>query len=163
MDNSGRKGDVEWHLPDNVERTLEILEKIATMVQKWIEEGIRSDTFYGIELLNEPLGQSEKIWSVLKDDFYPRGYAAIRNIITNTDIKVVIEQAFKEGRHFLNYMSTDEGYTGVNLDMHLYHAFGSFWNDMAVASQREQSWQIHVKHACHYASKVNSLVHGLSH
>ena len=75
FDNSGRRGSVNWLEGDNVERSKDVLEALATWVEAWLEEGsIRREAVYGIELLNEPAGFREDVWRRVREDFYPDGY-----------------------------------------------------------------------------------------
>ena len=71
FDNSGRRGDIGWvteEYPEdnhNVVRTLNIVDKIAENMKRWINQGaLRQETLYGISLLNEPGGWWDKVWSV---------------------------------------------------------------------------------------------------
>lgn len=41
---------------------------------------------------------------------------------------VTIQNAFRNGSEFYDYMPEIEGYYGVSLDMHVYHGFDEYWN-----------------------------------
>ncbi len=48
---------MNWLNNGNVERTIEVIGKLANLMEQWINEGsIKAETLYGIELLNEPAG-----------------------------------------------------------------------------------------------------------
>ncbi len=59
------------------------------MAKNWIKEGlIKEETLYGIAVLNEPAGQIENIYNLVRTEFYPRVYAALRLIDPDGKIKV---------------------------------------------------------------------------
>jgi hypothetical protein len=120
FDNSGRRGPIRWLEGNNVDRTIDILGKVAALMETWLEvltslmiksdcltcvilritEGaIKPDTLYGIELLNEPWGIEEPVWTTCRDKFYPQGYAKIREYFQNIEPSkrpwVTIQNAFR--------------------------------------------------------------------
>ena len=66
----------------------------------------------------------------------------------------MIQQAFRNPLDFVNYMPLSQGYINVVLDLHMYHAFGNYWNDMAAKLQ--DGWATNIKAACNYASKMSA-------
>ena len=84
----------------NVVRTVEILGKLASMLESWILEGsIKVETLDGIGILNEPWGMNEKIWAATRDIFYPNGYAKVRSYFKSLERSktpwITIQSAFR--------------------------------------------------------------------
>ena len=155
FDNSGRRGDVNWNGHSNIERTLTILDKMAQMLKSWILDGTMStSTLYGIELVNEPYGTYEDVWITCRDDFFIRGYEVIRETFPDpNEVRVSIQQAFRNSSDFYGYMPESEGFFGVSLDMHIYHGFGYFWNH--ITEPHPNAWQTHLDGACAYIDEVS--------
>ena len=69
-------------------------------------------------------------------------------------LKVVFD-SFWDTARFKDYMPKDDGYHGVYLDTHYYHAFGKFWNEMASGPlARIKSWETHKKIACQFSKTM---------
>jgi len=160
FDNSGKRGDIHWvdesypENRENLDRTLIILRLIANQMKIWIDEGaFRSQTLYGISLLNEPGGWEETVWTACKDDFYLKGYDNLRNTF-GPDVYVNIQQAFRNSSDFYGYMPESEGYESVSLDMHTYQCFDEYWNDIADLPL-EVTWEIHLESSCDYHRDVS--------
>ncbi|TRY73119.1 hypothetical protein TCAL_09175 [Tigriopus californicus] len=159
FDNSGKMGDIGWITPElnltNVNRTLRVHELMIDMVFGWIRDDILSDgTLYGIAILNEPLAGwvgYEYVWKVLVDYFHPQAYEIIRQRLGN-DVKVIIQQGFRNPSDFVNLMSEKKGYQGVVLDLHNYH----FWNKKLnnEALQVPKVFETNIEEACEFASYV---------
>jgi len=57
--------------------------------------------------------------------------------------------------HFRDYKSKWSNYDNIILDIHSYHAFGQYWNDMAETKEsRMKSWEVHKKMACQFPNKM---------
>lgn len=75
FDNSGRRGPVNWvpeegasHPYPSVQRTLVILDKLADLFMSWVADGTMSqETFWGLEILNEPAGWGPNLWTEVSD------------------------------------------------------------------------------------------------
>ena len=126
FDNSGRRGDITWvteEYPEdnhNVVRTINIIDKIAENMKRWVDEGVmRQETLYGISLLNEPGGWWDKVWSACKDELYPLGYQAVRKHFEE-GVVVNLQQAFRPASDYYGFMPEEEGYQGISVDMHRY-------------------------------------------
>ena len=66
---------VHWLEGNNVDRTLDILDKLTRQLVSWVERGLfDQDTIYGVALLNEPWGVDQQVWAEVRDNFYPKGY-----------------------------------------------------------------------------------------
>jgi len=130
MMNSGRRGEVHWvddTYPDNrhnIDRTLQILEKISQTMQDWVDSGVIGiETLYGIGLLNEPHICGYESGFVYKDvclqDFYPKGYEVIRKYFSADQTNVIIDVA---SLGFGDYVGLFEEptYAGVVIDAHAY-------------------------------------------
>ena len=63
------------------------------MMQAWIQDGISEETFFGINVINEPLATSSEMKTLLKDDFYPRCYKLIRGKF-GPDFKVTFSKVY---------------------------------------------------------------------
>lgn len=135
FDNGGICGVCKWHTnPENIGRTLEILEKLASRYKN-------NSALYGIEMLNEPV--SEELWMKTRlnylpsdkerakgscaapleilFDFYKRGYDAIRRHL-DEDKAVMFHDGFRL-KAWKDFMREPE-YKNVVLDTHLYLGMG---------------------------------------
>ena len=66
---------VHWLEGNNVDRTLDILDKLTRQLVSWVDRSlIDQDTIYGVALLNEPWGVDQEVWAEVRDNFYPKGY-----------------------------------------------------------------------------------------
>ena len=157
FDNSGRRGPVGWYSGSNgdlthVDRTVLIIEKLSFLLLGWIQDAtISESTLDGIAILNEPAAWDEALWTEIRDDFHFRAYDAVRKYLPDPGkFRVVIQQAFRNPGDFDGYMSENDGYYNVALDMHNYHAFGG-WNDVA---QQPDGWQQNLAAACDYPNYI---------
>lgn len=158
FDNSGRRGEPHWIEADGsdnheyVDRTIEVLKKVAQLMEDWMDEGfLKEETLYGIELLNEPFGTVyPHIWVECRDTFYYQGYDAIRSIFPDPKFFVSIQQAFVSSSEFIGYMPEPE-YQGVSLDMHVYHGFDEYWNQV---TEQPNAFELHLQGACDYIEEV---------
>ncbi|MFA5471530.1 MAG: cellulase family glycosylhydrolase [Acholeplasmataceae bacterium] len=109
FDNGGIKGVMEWHKDKkNIKLTIESLEKIVNEFHLY-------ESFYGIEVLNEPF-VSIDLDIIL--DFYERAYKSIRAI---TSKPIVFHDAFRPiDEKFKTFFKDKEN---VMFDLHLYHCF----------------------------------------
>lgn len=135
FDNGGICGVCKWHTkPENIERTLTVLEKLAARYKGHA-------ALYGIELLNEPVSEevlahtrknyppsdparAEGSCAVpieLLYDFYTRGYNVVRRHL-DEDKAVVLHDGFRL-RLWKDFMRGPE-YKNVVLDTHLYVGMG---------------------------------------
>merc|ERR1711936_175875 len=151
FDNSGRRGDISWvteEYPEdnhNVVRTINIIDKIAENMKRWIDEGVmRQETLYGISLLNEPGGWWDKVWSACKDELYPLGYEAIRKHFEE-GVVVNLQQAFRPASDYYGFMPQSDGYKDISVDMHRYQCFGDYWAGQADSSD---GWWNHIDASC---------------
>ena len=70
-----KKHKVHWLEGNNVDRTLDILDKLTRQLVSWVDRGLfDQDTIYGVALLNEPWGVDQEVWAEVRDNFYPKGY-----------------------------------------------------------------------------------------
>ncbi len=109
-DHSGRAGSLDWPKPENIARTLDVVEGLATF-------GKRYENLIGIELLNEPR------WDVpietLKS-YYQEGYARVRKHLPNT-VAVVIHDGFRADQW--SVFMQDPSFANVILDTHRYQCY----------------------------------------
>merc|ERR1711970_478837 len=151
FDNSGRRGDIGWvteEYPEdnhNVVRTINIIDKIAENMKRWVVEGVfRQETLYGISLLNEPGGWWDKVWSACKGELYPLGYEAIRKHFEE-GVVVNLQQAFRPASDYYGFMPQSDGYKDISVDMHRYQCFDEYWAGQADSSD---GWWNHIDASC---------------
>lgn len=161
-DNSGRRGEIHWvddTYPDNrhnIDRTLQILEKISQTMKDWVDSGVISiETLYGIGLLNEPHICGYESGFVYKDvclqDFYPKGYEVIRKYFSADQTNVIIDVA---SLGFGDYVGLFEEptYAGVVIDAHSYQCFGG-QNSWA---EQPDGWSKHMAESCRIGSDISA-------
>ena len=145
---------MEWFNPpehENIDRTVRVNVLMTQMVLDWIEEGaIKAETFYGVEILNEPRGWEDDLWAECRDTYYPDAVKAVRAILPE-EHTIVIQQAFRGIQDFYNYM---DGEKNIAVDMHEYHAFGEDWNNIAAM---ENTWDINIDATCDYAPGLQAV------
>lgn len=110
-DHSGRSGPIEWPRPENVARTLDVLDRLAQFCARY-------DNLLGIELLNEPR------WDVPLDilkDFYAKGYDRVRKHIPASQAGVWIHDAFRPNSWADTLQPPD--HQNVVLDTHPYQCY----------------------------------------
>lgn len=100
--------------PANIDRTISVLQEIATRFTKPAES---SAVVSSINLLNEPAGFAMSRETIV--DFHRRGYQAVREI--NADIQIVLHDAFLPLDSWIE--TFDPAWTNVVLDTHIYHVF----------------------------------------
>jgi len=120
-DNSGRQGMVNWGTGDTVNRTLELLERLAMGILQLEMDNTTSGVVIGLEVMNEafPYKMHGGIDTVV--DHYIRSYPIVRRHLPASKYWFVIEGAFSEP-HWVNFMASPE-YEKVYLDIHVYHCF----------------------------------------
>jgi len=145
-----------------------------------IDGAIKAETLYGIELLNEPWGVEEPVWTTCRDKFYPLGYAKIREYFQQVEESkrpwVTIQNGFRYlfitnkvhekicfynniGKirrpmsDFINYMPEPD-FNSVSADTHAYQCFGSYWNQLA---ERPEGWSTHLEASCNFHNEVRLI------
>jgi len=138
----------------NIDRTVRILEKISQTMLEWVNEGvIRIDTLYGIGLLNEPHICGYESGSFYKDvclqDFYPKGYAAIRQYFSAEETKVVMDIASLPFEDYVGLFEEPE-YSGIVLDAHSYQCFAgpNHW------AEEDDAWPKHMTESCRLGEAI---------
>lgn len=112
FDNGGIEGVMEWHRhPHNIELTLETIGRIAQHFRD-------HPALAGIELLNEP---HYDIDLSFVQEYYLRGYEAVRKYIPASKTAVVIHDSFRS-RAWKGFMQPPQ-YENVILDTHIYQCF----------------------------------------
>jgi len=124
-DNSGEllpwDAPAGWGQGDTVNRTIEMVERLATHILALEHNTSTSGTVVGLELLNE--GASWKIQGGLDTvkDYYLRAYPVIRKHLPADKYMIMIEQAFSPFG-WIGFMNSSE-YSNVVLDVHIYQCF----------------------------------------
>ncbi len=109
-DHSGIIGDIAWNSPENIQKSLDIVEQLAKRYKG--REGL-----LGVELLNEPswLNKRKNLAR-----YYEASYRIVRKHC-GTDVSVVAADAFKPKRW--KRVMRGPQYQNKMLDIHLYQLF----------------------------------------
>lgn len=126
---SGQSGQVGWHRkPENITRTLEVIEKLAERYGKHSQ-------LLAIEVLNEP---DYHIPKAVLSDYYEQAYARIRQ---HTQAAVIISDAWRP-QDWKNVLPADR-FPNTWLDTHMYQVFAK--EDLRLSMyahlKKAQSWQ----------------------
>lgn len=133
FDNGGITDVLQWPREENVNKTLDIIEQIAKDFKDY-------DSLWGIEVLNEPG------WGVnmgILQQYYIDSYNLIREH-AGDEVWVGFHDGF---RGYLTttwndfFLSTENNFTNVFFDVHLYQVFGDGWGEMDI---REHVQYVHV-------------------
>lgn len=120
FDNGGQLGVLTWHTkPENIELTLEILEKVAHRYKD-------HPALWGMEILNEPH------WTLDLDfvqAFYEQAYTRLRAIVHPQTV-LVFHDAFR-AKVWKAFLSDKDN---VILDLHLYQSFDKKFEKAGLAS-----------------------------
>jgi len=158
-DNSGKRGEIHWvdeTYPENranIDRNLDILDKISATMVEWIDQGLISlETLYGVGILNEPhicgpWYDEPKYGPACMDDFYPKAYDVVRKHFDER-VKVVLDVAAKPFTSWAGYMA--EHYEDIDVDAHHYQCFGPS-NEWA---ESDGAWEKHLAEACRYKDDI---------
>ncbi|XFA98979.1 glycoside hydrolase family 5 protein [Candidatus Izemoplasma sp. B36] len=110
FDNGGLSGICDWTKNDNIDKTLDFIEKLCITYKD-------EASLFGIEVLNEPR------WDIdleIIRDFYKESYLIIRKYL-NDKKAIVFHDAFRleEWQRFF----TENNFKNVYLDTHMYQVF----------------------------------------
>jgi len=123
-DHSGRSGATEFFTDANINRTVNVLGRIA----EWSNLPEWKETVTVISLLNEPtLWDDYEPRLALLKKFYDLGYNEVRK--HNKDVMITIDHAFIDNNNW--YYFGKAPYNRVILDTHLYQVFGDDWPKMS--------------------------------
>jgi len=133
---SGRAYQSNWGRNNTVNRTLDIIDRIAKRVKDFESDPTTNGTVVGIAVLNEPFPASlvDGGFPILRD-YYQKAYHVIRKYL-NHDYMVVIDGAFTWDA-WNGFMPKPE-YQNVVLDLHRYQCFDPYLN----AAPLELHWNI---------------------
>ncbi|KAI8872319.1 glycoside hydrolase [Ramicandelaber brevisporus] len=135
FDNSGRRGNIAWHLKtNNVDRTLVAVKQLAREFQH------DTDTVVMIQPLNEPAGWA--IGQKFITSFYDDAYNVIKT--EHQDYTVDLHTGFFELSEWEQLKN--QHWNGAVLDTHIYHCFTP---DVLKLSEDE-----HLKHAAEDGEKI---------
>jgi glucan 1,3-beta-glucosidase len=139
---SGRSGDALWGTGDTIDRTLEILERLAVKLKELENNSETSGVISGLNILNEPYpGRLQGGLAVVKQ-FYLQAYPVIRRHLPADKYAFVIDHAFSGftgSTEWRDFMQPPQ-FKNVILDMHLYHCFD--------AGLRRASFDTHISATC---------------
>jgi glucan 1,3-beta-glucosidase len=109
-DHSGKVGDIAWANPENISKSLKVIEQLAARYKG-------RGALLGIELLNEPawLNGRRRL-----RDYYQRGYDTVR-ARHGTEVAVVISDAYRPKRW--SRAMQNPRYQQRWLDIHMYQLF----------------------------------------
>jgi len=137
QDHSGKASDTSWNRQSNINRTLEVLNRLCERYGK-------QPALYGVELLNEP---GWKVPLRTLRSFYDKGYDVVRQYCSER-VAVIVSDAFKPLAW--NDFLANPKYKNLTLDMHLYQCFGP--HDKAL------SLEAHIEKARHeWATTITSV------
>ncbi|OCK80173.1 glycoside hydrolase family 5 protein [Lepidopterella palustris CBS 459.81] len=123
FENSGHAGGVEWQQPENLQRTISVLQAIATKYGKLKY----ADVVVGIELVNEPISWGANNFNTTKE-WAEKAYHDVQAVLENKRIKIVMEDAFMGPTSWLDVNQRINGNRPLNaadfaIDAHLYQVF----------------------------------------
>ncbi|AAS50513.1 AAR146Wp [Eremothecium gossypii ATCC 10895] len=144
FDNSGRRDQIEFLKPHN----LELLHKVLEHTLGKYSQDEFADVVIGVEVLNEPLGPAVDIQGVR--DLYYYAYDLMRNKFKRDQV-VVIHDAFMPSQFWNSDLTLDKGYWGVVVDHHHYQVFSP--------GELARSMDDKVKTACAWGHDVISESH----
>ncbi|RPA80298.1 glycoside hydrolase [Ascobolus immersus RN42] len=127
-DNSGQMGALNWCTPENIQRTLDILEMFAT---RYAGAGSAfKDVVVGFFILNESNSADPRINQLM--DFNTRAYNLINTISSGT-VRIIMDDSnlpADEWRNHLNQITGDN----LSIDTHPYGFFGRGVSEQTGAS-----------------------------
>jgi aryl-phospho-beta-D-glucosidase BglC (GH1 family) len=127
---SGQSGAIRWQEPQNVNLTLDVLDRMTGFYKKY-------DNLWGIEVLNEPH------WSIpdpILLDFYHRAYTIVRR--HSPTLHFVFNSLYGPHDRWANALPEPQ-YYNVVLDLHLYTVWSGFTNfDQHLAEARRMGEEI---------------------
>jgi len=148
-DHSGRRGSADWGKNDTIERTLELLERLAIRVKHYANDTQRRDTVVGIGVLNEPAPFFLEGGLNLIKSYSLQAYEVVRRHLP--DVYVILDEAFSPSYEWNNFMMPPN-YTNVVIDLHTYQCFDGW-----LAQQPDAT---HIDVACNSAfGKVDGHLH----
>ena len=130
FDNSGRAGGVEWQTDDNLNNSIMVLETIA---QKYGASSY-ADVVYAIELVNEPISWDQNNFGTTQS-WAVDAYNAVKAKATNSDLKVIMHDAFMGPADWESIGKTINGDASKTeaqfaMDVHLYQNQDDSYDDM---------------------------------
>lgn len=119
FDNGGISHVVEWFEPDNVDKTLEIIEMMAIHFSQF-------DSFWGFEVINEPTGWGLSRAVSILQEYYEDAYFIIRQY--NSEVWIGFHDGFRSYMKdsWENFFTENDYMYNVFFDIHLYHVFGEW-------------------------------------
>jgi glucan 1,3-beta-glucosidase len=120
-DNSGQLGAALWGQTDTVNRTIDVIEKLAIFIRTLEEDNSTSDTVVGLELMNEAAPWAIAGGLSTVKSYYLQAYPVVRRHLPASKYIVMIEEAFSP-YDWIGFMNSSE-YENVVLDVHLYQCF----------------------------------------
>jgi len=110
-----------WGQGDTVNRTIDILERLAINILGLESNTNTSEVVVGLELLNEAFSWGIQGGLDTVKDYYLRAYPVVRRHLAPEKYMIIIEQAFSPFG-WIGFMNTSE-YSNVVLDLHIYQCF----------------------------------------
>jgi glucan 1,3-beta-glucosidase len=108
FDSSGRSGIVDWQNPWNLERSIQVLEKIA---RKYGSKKY-ADVVYGIELVNEPISWGGNDFLITKL-WAQAAYFRVQAAADNDNLAIIMHDGFMRPENWVD--------VGLNITRHLFH------------------------------------------
>ena len=146
FESSGRAGAVEWQDPENMKRSISVLE---TMAAKYGAMEY-ADVVVGLELTNEPISWYPNNFAVTMA-WAQEAYEAVKAKVPNKNLVIVMHDGFRGPLAWTSTAKTldkvhDKPTFGV--DTHMYQVYGEYDNQLT----QEQ----HIEKTCGWASELRS-------
>lgn len=143
FDNSGHAGDVNWQQTANLQRSISVLQTMATKYGSLAY----ADVVVGLELVNEPISWGNNNFDITKS-WAQDAYKAVKAAATNKNLVIVMHDAFEGANAWSGVASSLSSDRTFGVDSHLYQLFTDSDNALTQAQ--------HISKACGWASDLSS-------
>jgi len=144
FDSSGRAGTVEWQQPENLLRSITVLQIMAA------KYGTKeyADVVVGLELINEPISWGANNFTITQS-WAEMAYEAVKSEVENKNLIIVMHDGF---RGPLSWISVAKKLNAVGMkptfgvDTHLYQVYGDYDNQLTQEG--------HISRACNWSNSL---------
>ncbi|KDQ12586.1 glycoside hydrolase family 5 protein [Botryobasidium botryosum FD-172 SS1] len=149
FDNSGRRGNAQWHTnANNINRTNAVIKLLAAE----FSQAQYGNSVTAIAALNEPAGFISQDVISKTTQFWYDSYGNTRypfGTAQEGDLLLVIHDAFQPLSHWNGFLSVNNGYQGVAIDTHYYQVFDN--------GQLRWNYDQHIQNACARGNEIASF------
>lgn len=148
LDHSGHAGELNWHEPMNLARTISVLEKIA---EKYGSLKY-ADVVHAIELVNEPVSDDyHELW--ITKGWTEVAYEAVRSSLENKKVHIVMQDAYMGSEDWIDVVNDavdrlnrypSRHRSDFAIDSHMYQVFEP--------EDLEMTQPEHIKKVCRWAN-----------